>query len=66
MEKVLTAPPELLTLTVEIALLALTDCVAFESEIEGAATAGAGVEKEVNGPYVYLFVAVSRTTNRTL
>jgi hypothetical protein len=38
-EKLLTAPPELLTLTVEIALFALTDCVALESEIEGAAVA---------------------------
>jgi hypothetical protein len=38
-EKLVEAPPELLTLTVEIALLALTDCVAFESEIDGAAVA---------------------------
>jgi len=35
-EKLVAAPPELLTLTVEIALLALTDCTALESEIEGA------------------------------
>ena len=38
-EKLLTAPPELLTLTVEIALLTFTDCVAFESEIDGATVA---------------------------
>ena len=57
-EKLLTAPPELLTLTVEIALLALTDCVALESEIDGAATATTTVKVKVALEDPPLLVAV--------
>jgi hypothetical protein len=64
-EKLLTAPPELLTLTVEIALLALTDCVALESEIEGAATAGASVVI-VSGDETFVPPAESVATKTTL
>ena len=57
-EKLLTAPPELLTVTVEIALLALTDCTALESEIEGAATARTTVKVKVALEDPPLLVAV--------